>query len=73
MVSGLLSASAAEHDPGDFVHRHARLLTRFDQRSQDSENVSWLVETDDEDFFVKSAGALAPADRRRRDHTSIMS
>lgn len=39
-----------------YVRRHATVIEQFDHRTQDSGNVSWLVEVDDQRLFVKTAG-----------------
>ena len=61
VVSDLLTATAIAEDPADFIRRHARVLTQFDHHTQDSGNVSWLVEAGAERLFVKTAGRDAPA------------
>jgi len=38
------------------VGRSGRVIARFDHRTQDSGNISWLVETRSGAFFVKTAG-----------------
>ena len=61
VVSDLLTAAAIAEDPADFIRRHARVLTQFDHHTQDSGNVSWLVEAGPERLFVKTAGRDPPA------------
>lgn len=39
------------------VRRHSTVIERFDHLIQDSGNVSWLVEVDARQLFVKTAGA----------------
>lgn len=55
-VSALLTATATAEPPDAFVRRHGRVVAAFDHRTQDSGNVSWLVETHDGALFVKTAG-----------------
>lgn len=43
-------------DIGGYVRRHATVIEQFDHLTQDSGNVSWLVEVDDQRLFVKTAG-----------------
>jgi serine/threonine protein kinase, bacterial len=59
-VSGLLSASAMTDDPARYVAQHATVVATFDHHTQDSGNVSWLVDTGGRRLFVKTAGADAP-------------
>ena len=61
VVPDLLTAAAIAEDPADFIRRHARVLTQFDHHTQDSGNVSWLVEAGAERLFVKTAGRDPPA------------
>ena len=58
-MSGLLTATTIGEDPADYVARQAAILATFD-RSQDSGNVSWLVDTGDQRLFIKTAGPDAP-------------
>jgi serine/threonine-protein kinase len=55
-MSDLLRASAIDEDPGDFVRRHGTVLAEFGPLTQDSGNVSWLVELGGRQVFVKTAG-----------------
>ena len=55
-MSALLSVSATAEEPAAFVRRHGTVVLEFGHLTQDSGNVSWLVETDDGRLFVKSAG-----------------
>lgn len=43
-------------DVGGYVRRHATVIEQFDHLTQDSGNVSWLVEVEDQRLFVKTAG-----------------
>jgi serine/threonine-protein kinase len=62
-VDRLLGATAIdEADPARFVAAEGRIVATFD-RTQDSGNISWLVETGNLRFFVKSAGSAEPPAR----------
>lgn len=57
-MSGLLRAGTVSAENIDvFVRRHSTVIERFDHLIQDSGNVSWLVEVDARQLFVKTAGA----------------
>lgn len=51
----LVSAATTDEPAEAFVRRRSRILATFD-RSQDSGNVSWLVEANGRRLFVKTAG-----------------
>ena len=51
----LLSAATTVESADAFVRRHSRVTATFD-RTQDSGNVSWLVEANGRPLFVKTAG-----------------
>ena len=55
----LTSVATSDQHPADLVLRHTRILRTFD-RTQDSGNVSWLVEADGSRLFVKTAGRDEP-------------
>lgn len=59
-VTDLLSTSRSDLTPEALVCSAGEVLTRFDHRTQDSGNVSWLVSTPDGDLFVKCAGEEEP-------------
>lgn len=59
-VSELLTASSTDDAPEILVRRTGRIVDQFDHRTQDSGNISWVVETEDGSFFVKTAGTLSP-------------
>ena len=59
-VSELLSAETTTEAPADLVRRSGRVFGQFDHRTQDSGNVSWLVETPAGALFVKTAGTPDP-------------
>ncbi|MGA8246335.1 MAG: hypothetical protein WB797_05470, partial [Nocardioides sp.] len=58
-MSALLTVEAIDGDPLDFVRGHATLLAEFGHLTQDSGNVSWLVDDGDRRLFVKTAGSPA--------------
>ena len=60
-MSALLTAAATTEPPEVFVRRHGAVVATFDHRTQDSGNVSWLVETPAGALFVKTAGMPGPA------------
>jgi serine/threonine-protein kinase len=60
-VSELLTAGSTDESPEILVRRTGRIIEQFDHRTQDSGNISWLVETDYGNFFVKTAGTFGPA------------
>lgn len=47
-------------DPATYVRRCGTVLRQFDHRTQDSGNVSWLVESEGRRLFVKTAGTRQP-------------
>ncbi|HVG98207.1 MAG TPA: hypothetical protein VNK05_14970 [Chloroflexota bacterium] len=59
-MSALLTAASTAEPPDDFVRRHGTVVATFDHRTQDSGNVSWLVETPAGAMFVKTAGVPGP-------------
>ncbi|HEX2515470.1 MAG TPA: hypothetical protein VH257_12250, partial [Chloroflexota bacterium] len=60
-MSALLTAPATAEPPEAFVRRYGTVVATFDHRTQDSGNVSWLVETRGGALFVKTAGVPGPA------------
>lgn len=44
-MSGLLTVTSIAEDPASYVGRHGTIVAEFNHLSQDSGNVSWLVET----------------------------
>jgi hypothetical protein len=52
----LLLATTTTDRPEILVGRSGRVIARFDHRTQDSGNISWLDETPSGAFFVKTAG-----------------
>ena len=61
MPSPLLTTDVVEELPVELVRRCGVITDVFDHRTQDSGNVSWLVDTQDGNLFVKSAGLPGPA------------
>jgi serine/threonine-protein kinase len=56
-MSELLRVEAiSEEDIGGYVRRYATIIKQFDHLTQDSGNVSWLVDVGDQRLFVKTAG-----------------
>ena len=55
-MSELLGVRSIAEDPGTFVRRHGVVTDEFGHLTQDSGNVSWLVQAGDRRFFVKTAG-----------------
>ncbi len=60
-MSELLRVTSIAGAPGDFVRRHGTVIAEFGPGSQDSGNVSWLVDVGVRRLFVKTAGDDAPA------------
>lgn len=61
MPSRLLTDATVEDDPADLVRACGVITSEFDHRTQDSGNVSWLIDTNDGPLFVKTAGRPGPA------------
>ena len=59
-MSDLLTVTSIAEDPGAYVRRHGTVLAEFGHLSQDSGNVSWLVESTGQRLFVKTAGPSGP-------------
>ncbi len=59
-VSNLTSAKVIDQDPASFVRACSTVLREFNHLSQDSGNVSWLVESAGRRLFVKTAGTTDP-------------
>lgn len=59
-MTDLLSATRTDLTAEQLVASAGTILARYDHRTQDSGNISWLVATDQGEFFVKSAGTCAP-------------
>lgn len=59
-MSDLTVASSIDEDPASFVRGCSTVLREFNHLSQDSGNVSWLVESAGQNLFVKTAGTADP-------------
>jgi serine/threonine protein kinase, bacterial len=59
-MSGLLSVTTIGEHPLDHVRRSGTVVAEFGHLTQDSGNVSWLVDVGDRCLFVKTAGTDAP-------------
>jgi serine/threonine-protein kinase len=59
-VSHLTVVGSIDQDPAVYVRRRGRVLREFNHHSQDSGNVSWLVESAGQRLFVKTAGTDGP-------------
>ena len=59
-VSNLSVVSRIEQDPATYVRECSTVLREFNHLTQDSGNVSWLVESAGQRLFVKTAGTTAP-------------
>jgi serine/threonine protein kinase, bacterial len=56
-VSELLTVTSIAEYPGTYVRRHGTVVAEFDYVSQESGNLSWLVDTSAGRLFVKTAGS----------------
>ena len=54
----MLTVQAIGEEPGAYVRRHGTVVAEFGALTQDSGNVSWLVDTADGRLFVKTAGTI---------------
>jgi serine/threonine protein kinase, bacterial len=59
-MSDLLSVTTIGVDPRDYVRQQGAVVAEFAHLTQDSGNVSWLVDVGDRWLFVKTAGPDAP-------------
>jgi serine/threonine-protein kinase len=59
-VSAFLDVAAVDRPPVEYVAEHGRVLREFGHLTQDSGNVSWIVDTDGGSLFIKTAGRDAP-------------
>jgi serine/threonine-protein kinase len=59
-MSDLLTVRAVVEDPREYVRRQGTVVAEFGHLTQDSGNVSWLVDLGDRRLFVKTAGTDAP-------------
>lgn len=66
------SLQRIESDPATFLSDHGEIFAVFDERTQDSGNVSYGVEVDARRYFVKTAGR-PDDDRSYLDHSGRVS
>jgi serine/threonine-protein kinase len=59
-MSALLTQGSIDEEPLDLVRREGSVLAEFGHLTQDSGNVSWLVDLGDRRLFVKTAGTTGP-------------
>jgi serine/threonine protein kinase, bacterial len=59
-VASLTVISDIDQDPASCVRQCSRILREFNHLTQHSGNVSWLVESEGQRLFVKTAGATQP-------------
>jgi serine/threonine-protein kinase len=59
-VPGPLSDTTISEHPAAYVRRHGTVLAEYGDLTQDSGNVSWLVDVDGRRLFVKTAGSDSP-------------
>jgi serine/threonine protein kinase, bacterial len=59
-VGHLLDTTETATEPVELVRHCGDVVQEFDHRSQDSGNVSWLVQTPGSRYFVKTAGRPGP-------------
>ena len=59
-MSNLTTVSRIEQDPATYVRQCGTILREFNHLTQDSGNVSWLVESAGQRLFVKTAGTTGP-------------
>ena len=55
-MSALLTVDSIDDDPAELVRREGAVVAEFGHLTQDSGNVSWLVDVGDRRLFVKTAG-----------------
>lgn len=56
----LVTMHRSDLHPEEMVQAAGRVLARYDHRTQDSGNLSWVVRTPEAEVFVKTAGEDAP-------------
>jgi serine/threonine protein kinase, bacterial len=59
-VSAFLSVAGIDQPPSAYVARHGRVEREFSRPTQDSGNLSWIVEAPEGRLFIKTAGTDAP-------------
>lgn len=60
LVSAFLSVTEIDQSPSEYVARHGRVETEFSHLTHDSGNISWIAESPEGRFFIKTAGTDAP-------------
>jgi serine/threonine-protein kinase len=56
----LLTATTTDLDPADLVRQHGTVVAEFGHLTQDSGNISWVVDDGTRRVFVKTAGRPGP-------------
>ncbi|HEX4472192.1 MAG TPA: hypothetical protein VH085_09500 [Nocardioides sp.] len=59
-MADLTTVTRIEREPATFVRECGTVLREFNHLTQDSGNVSWLVDSAGRQLFVKTAGTTAP-------------
>ena len=59
-MSAFLSVAGIDQPASAYVARHGRVEREFSHLTQDSGNVSWIVEAPEGRLFIKTAGTHAP-------------
>lgn len=59
-MSELLTVTTIGEDPLDYLRQQGTVVAEFGHRTQDSGNVSWLVDVANRRLFVKTAGVDSP-------------
>jgi serine/threonine-protein kinase len=59
-VSELLRVTAIDEDPATYLRQHSAVRREFSHLTQDSGNVSWLIDAAGVGLFVKTAGVDRP-------------
>lgn len=60
MSALLLTTRTIDESPETLVREAGRIVRQFDHRTQESGDVSWVIENDDGRFFIKTAGTPGP-------------
>lgn len=59
-MSAFVSVAEIDQPASAYVARHGRIEREFSHLTQDSGNVSWIVEAPEGRLFIKTAGTVAP-------------
>lgn len=62
-MPAFLTTTTIHETPADYVARYGRIEAEFSHLTQDSGNVSWIVEAPEGRLFIKTAGTDAPPPR----------